>query len=149
MTIKHLVATALVLASASAFAQFPPRGQPDPSFTAGRPRIIAGSPHASGVDYALLIVPITPTRFAVQLGRPLDAKDAVLIVDTTPERETVFDVRIGAVDDIEGISTLASAGTGLVIGGTRYTTTMARAPRRCKCARSASPRCRRSTSAAR
>jgi hypothetical protein len=120
MTIEHVVAAALVFASASAFAQFPPRGQPDPSLNAGRPRIIAGSAQASGVDYALLIVPITPTRFAVQLGRPLDAKDAVLIVDTTPERETVFDVRIGTVADTEGISTLVSAGTGLVIGGTVY-----------------------------
>lgn len=120
MRIRHAVVATLLLASASAHAQFPPRGQPDPSFNAGRPRIVAGSTQAAGADYAVNIVPLTATRYAVQLGRPFDPKDAVMIVDTTPERATVFDVRIGTPASIEGVSSLASAGTTLVIGGTVY-----------------------------
>jgi hypothetical protein len=49
----------------------------------------------------------------VQLGRPFDAKDAVLIVDTTSERATVFDVRIGAPASVETVAALAAAGTTL------------------------------------
>jgi len=115
--LRILVAALLSLAT-SALAQYPARGQPDPSFNGGRPRLVDLTNSTTGYDVGTYIVPLTGTRFAVIGTRPDAATDVVLIIDTVPERVTTFDPALDANTLSRLVQTLSVVDeTTLLVGG--------------------------------
>ena len=113
--VRWLLLGALLVANGTN-AQYPARGQPDPAFNSGRPRVVGLMP-AGGQDSAFSIAPLSATRFAVGVLRSAQAKGKVLIVDTTPENVAVFDTKFGAPGAHEDLYAIATSGSGVVLGG--------------------------------
>ena len=108
---------ALLLVAGAAHAQYPSRGQPEPSFNAGRPRIVVTTPQA-GDDIGFAIRRLTGSRFAIADVRTSQNNDAVVVLDTTPEGVTVFDVAFTPTDDLEVLFSMAAVGNDrILIGG--------------------------------
>ena len=106
---------ACLLVSSTALAQFPARGQPDPGFNGGRPRLVATT--TGGEDQGFAVVRLSSTRFAVADVRKSQHNDAIVVVDTTPEAATVFDVAFTPVDEVEQLTAIAAAGSRVLLGG--------------------------------
>jgi hypothetical protein len=104
-----------LLVSGTALAQSPTRGQPDPAFNAGRPRIVAAT--GAGLDQGFSIVRLSSTRYAVADVRASQHNDAIVVVDTTPESATVFDVAFTPLDEVEQLTAIAAVGSRVVLGG--------------------------------
>ena len=104
-----------LLVCGTALAQFPPRGQPEPTFNAGRPRIIAAGTGAE--DQGFTVVRLSSTRYAIADVRASQHNDALLVVDTTPEAATVFDVVFTSADEVEQLTSIAAVGSRVLLGG--------------------------------
>lgn len=116
MRIAFLLALAASLVATDVAAQYPARGQPEPTFNVGRPRVVEATPDG-GQDQGYAIVRLSGTRYAVADVRASQNNDAVIVVDTTPENATVFDLAFTADDDLEQLVALAPAGSLVVLGG--------------------------------
>jgi len=106
----------LVLLPLAAQAQYPARGAPEPSFNNGRPRVVPATP-SGGQDQAFAVARLTGSRYVVADVRASQNNDAVIVVDTTPENATVFDMAFTAADDLEQLLALAPVGSMVVLGG--------------------------------
>jgi hypothetical protein len=111
-----IIVMALAVGAGAAHAQYPARGLPDPSFNGGRPRVIAATP-AGGQDRGTQVSALSATRFVVMDSRSSESNDAVIVVDTTPERATVFDLAFTPAADLEIAFAMMPIGSGIVIGG--------------------------------
>lgn len=112
------VVIAFLLIAGTATAQYPPRGQPEPAFNGGRPRIVEASPGTTGLDYAEAVVRLSGTRFAIIATRPKDAADVLVILDTVPERVANFETSFEANSQWESLRAIVSVGSSIVMAGT-------------------------------
>lgn len=119
MSVLHLAMTATLFVVLPAVAQYPQRGQPDPSFHGGQARVLAVTPDPGGWDEGRAIAKLTGTRFAVLVVRFQQATDAVVIVDTLPEQVTTFELPLRAGAGFEYAYEIAGVGNAVLIGGYR------------------------------
>ena len=116
----HIVGILLAALALDSHAQYPGRGAPEPSFNGGRPLVVAATP-SGGQDQGYAIVRLSGTRYAIADVRASQNNDAVIVVDTTPENATVFDLAFTPDDDLEQLVALAPAGSLVVLGGSVQT----------------------------
>lgn len=109
----------VLTAGGLAHAQYPSRGNPEPGFFGGRPKIVATTEASTGLDWAERIVALSGTRFAIVGSRPNDARDFVGIIDTVPERVTTFDTQFAADSQWESLGALAIVDSTLYLTGAR------------------------------
>jgi hypothetical protein len=111
------LAAALLLAASPALAQYPARGQPDPAFNGGRPWVVPNTPDATNSTYGFAVQPLSGTRFAVGSVRTNSTSDAILIVDTVPDRVTSFDFKPSVAAQQTSLWTLSTLGSAVLLGG--------------------------------